>query len=90
MKVQISYTALCEYNAIKSSQFKANITRKRHHVIETIQWNMVWSKKPKPYAALLLQDKTNAALINFTLMTLSIPAVIGIFAERIHHNYKKK
>lgn len=86
MKVQIPYTALYEYNAITSSQFKANITRKKNHVIKTMPWNMVQSKKPKPYAALLLQDKTNAALINFTLMTLSIPAVIGIFTERIHHN----
>jgi len=86
MKVQIPYTALCEYNAVNSRQFKANITRKKHYVIETIPWNMVWSKKPKPYTALLLQDKTNAALINFALMALRIPVVIGIFAERIHHN----
>jgi len=72
MKVQIPYTALCEHNAIKSSHFKAYITRKKHHVIKTIPWKMVWSKKSKPYTAFLLQDKRNVALINFTLMTLSI------------------
>ena len=46
--------------------------RKKHQVIKTIPWNMLSSKKAKPYTALLLQDKRNAPLINFTLMTLSI------------------
>jgi hypothetical protein len=33
---------------------------------------MIRSEKPKPYAALLLQENTYVSLINSTIMTLSI------------------
>jgi hypothetical protein len=84
MEVQSPYTALHEYNPINSHQFKANITRKKHHVIK--KCHGIWYGQRNEN----LITRKDVALVNFTLITMSIHSSQRNIGTKNSSQLKKK